>query len=147
MKEHSIARILGGQKMLGRRVTLTLDFHFLILEGFSLSIRDHVKLTLGLSDDQMDGLLKISSRKLNRLRETGQRLPKLCSDRLYRLARIYTLTCVVIGNKKGALKWLRKANPALCGKTPFELIQTYVGAIAVEDLLWQIHDSKGHSGD
>ncbi|PYT35942.1 MAG: toxin-antitoxin system antitoxin component family protein, partial [Acidobacteria bacterium] len=58
--------------------------------------------------------------------------------RLYRLARIVALAKHYLGNEEAAHRWLKRANRALGGRTPLALIDTELGARAVENVLGRI---------
>ena len=60
------------------------------------------------------------------------------SDRLYRLARIVALAKHYLGNEEAAHRWLKRPNRALGGRTPLALIDTELGARAVENVLGRI---------
>jgi putative toxin-antitoxin system antitoxin component (TIGR02293 family) len=81
--------------------------------------------------------LDLSPRSLQRRRREG-RLARYESDRLYRLARIIALAKHYVGDDEKATRWLRRPNRALGGTTPLALIDTELGARAVENVLGRI---------
>lgn len=66
------------------------------------------------------------------------RLARFESDRLYRLARIVVLAKHYLGDHETATRCLKRANRALGGKIPIEVIDTELGARAVENVLGRI---------
>ena len=66
------------------------------------------------------------------------RLARYESDRLYRLARVVALAKRHIGDEEAAARWLRRPNRALGGNVPLELLDTELGARAVENVLGRI---------
>jgi putative toxin-antitoxin system antitoxin component (TIGR02293 family) len=91
----------------------------------------------GLSLKQLAHSLDLSPRSLQRRRQQG-RLAQYESDRLYRLARIVALAKHNIGDAQAAARWLKRPNRALGGGIPLDLVDTEVGARAVEDVLGRI---------
>lgn len=71
-----------------------------------------------------------------RLAENG-RLTLEESDRLARFAEILDLTTQVVGDRVGAMTWLRSSKRRLDGERPLDLMRTYSGGEAVVNLLNQ----------
>ena len=59
-------------------------------------------------------------------------------DELTRLVRVVARAAVALGDPKKAELWMREANRALQGKRPIDLLNTDVGARAVEKVLGRI---------
>lgn len=134
-----IVSVLGGQASLGRKVKNTMDMDELIREGLPYKAGNHVRGLLDLPLPDFAGIIEVSERTLARVRKSpGQRLSAGASDRLYRLARIFSIACEVLEDGEKAREWLRRQQVGLGGKTPFELLHTEAGAKEVEDLLWRI---------
>ncbi len=91
----------------------------------------------GLTLKELATSLDLSPRSLQRRRREG-RLARHESDRLYRLARIIALAKHYLGDDKAAPRWLKRPNRALGGSTPLQLIDTELGARAVENVLGRI---------
>jgi len=137
--ERNIVSVLGGQASLGRKIKSTLDLDKLIREGFPYKAGNHVRGLLNLSLPIFAGIIEVSERTLARVRNSpGQRLSAVASDRLYRLARIFSIACEVLEDEEKGREWLRRQQVGLGGKTPLELLHTEAGAREVEDLLWRI---------
>ena len=62
------------------------------------------------------------------------------SDRALRVAKILTVADRVFDNHDKALRWLRRANPRLDGRTPLELLKSEVGGDLVYQMLIQIDE-------
>ncbi len=134
-----IVSVLGGQVSLGRKIKNTLDLDKLIREGFPYKAGNHVRGLLNLSLPLFAEIIEVSERTLARIRRSpSQRLPAVASDRLYRLARIFSTACEVLEDQEKAREWIRRPQFGLGGKTPIELLHTEAGAREVEDLLWRI---------
>ncbi len=137
--EQNIVSVLGGRTSLGRNIKGTLDLDKLIREGFPYKAGNHVRELLNLSLPIFASILEVSERTLARIRKSpNQRLPAVASDRLYRLARIFSAACEVLEDDKKAKEWIRRPQVGLGEKTPIELLRTEAGAREVENLLWRI---------
>ena len=137
--EQKIVSVLGGQTSLGRRIKSTLDLDKLIREGFPYKTGNHVRALLNLSIPIFAALIEVSERTLARVRKSPhQRLTAIASDRLYRLARIFSLACEVLEDDDKAREWIRRQQVGLGGNTPLDLLRTEAGTREVEDLLWRI---------
>lgn len=137
--EQSIVSVLGGRTSLGRTIKNRLDLDKLIREGFPYKAGSHVRDLLNLPLPVFAGIIEVSERTLARVRTSpNQRLSTVASDRLYRLARIFSIACEVLEDKGKAGEWLRRQQTGLGGKTPLDLLRTEAGAKEVEDLLWRI---------
>jgi len=134
-----IISALGGQASLGRKIRSTLDLDKLIREGFPYKAGNHVRGLLDLPLPIFAGIIDVSERTLARVRKSPhQRLSAVASDRLYRLARIFSIACDVLEDEEKAKEWIRRPQVGLGGKTPLDLLHTGAGAKEVEDLLWRI---------
>jgi len=137
--EQNIVSVLGGQTSLGRKIKSTLDLDKLIREGFPYKAGNHVRGLLNLPLPIFASIIEVSERTLARVRNSpGQRLSAIASDRLYRLARIFSIACEVLEDEEKAREWLRRQQVGLGGKAPLDLLHTEAGSKEVEDLLWRI---------
>jgi len=128
---------LGGEKVLGRALRTDNDLRSAIREGFPQKVVGSVMNSAGLTLKELSVALDLSPRSLQRRRHQG-RLARYESDRLYRLARIVSLAKRYIGDEATATRWLKRPNRALGGYVPLELIDTELGARAVENVLGRI---------
>jgi putative toxin-antitoxin system antitoxin component (TIGR02293 family) len=136
--ERAVVSILGGRKYLGKRISSLSDFDRLIREGFRWESVSHAKEIVGLTDQELASLLNISERTLIRIRKNKKRLSTVASDRLYRLALVFSFARDVFEGDKMALEWLHKPQLGLGSRVPLEMLQTEAGAREVEDLLGRI---------
>ncbi len=128
---------LGGKKVLGRGMRTDNDLRSAIREGFPQKVVRNVMNSAGLTLKELSVALDLSPRSLQRRRYQGC-LARYESDRLYRLARIVALAKRYIGDEATATRWLKRPNRALGGHIPLELIDTELGARAVENVLGRI---------
>ena len=79
--------------------------------------------------------LVIPQRTLSHRKGKAVRLSRDESDRVLRVARIFTLTLQVFGNRDKAWNWLRKPTWIFDNKAPLDFLDTEAGARAVEEEL------------
>lgn len=128
---------LGGEAVLGRRFERNDDLQTAIREGFPHKVIAELMESADLSIKELAAALDLSLRSLQRRRRAG-RLAPYESDRIYRLARIVALAKSSLGGRDAATRWLRRPNRALGGKAPLTVIDTELGARAVENVLGRI---------
>jgi len=134
---HAVVEELGGEPVLGRPLRSVTDLQAAIREGFPTLVVEEVRRAAGITLKELASSLDLSARSLQRRRRAG-RLARNESDRLYRLARIIALAKHYLGNEETATRWLKRPNRALGGRPPLELIDTELGARAVENVLGRI---------
>ncbi|MBI2413742.1 MAG: DUF2384 domain-containing protein [Deltaproteobacteria bacterium] len=137
MTVQQIAASLGGEKALHHKIKNTIDFDQVIRQGIPWNAGKHIKQILGLKDDQFADFLGMSVRTMMR-RKSERRMSPVESDRLFRLAKIYTLAVEVFEDGDMAIKWLNREQIGLGGRRPLEMIQTEAGEKEVENLLGRI---------
>ncbi|MCL4476564.1 MAG: DUF2384 domain-containing protein [Nitrospirae bacterium] len=158
----NVASILGGDRILGRKIKGDFDFDALIRKGIPLRVVSYVKKKFALSDGDIARVIGLSSRTLSRrlkiaktwsstLRKTEhaqepgrnpsvklQRLSLVESDRLYRFARIVARAQDVFADERAAIEWLNSPQYGLGECIPLDLLKTDAGAQEVVDLLGRI---------
>jgi putative toxin-antitoxin system antitoxin component (TIGR02293 family) len=135
----AVARILGGQKTLRRRVRTLTDLREAVAEGLPVSaLEAAVEYITG--DARRAGSLRdrIVPRATRYRRE---RLKPAESERLERLARVMAMAEEVWESKADAQEFLTTPQPLLEDLTPLDLAQSELGARQVEDLLMQLEYS------
>jgi putative toxin-antitoxin system antitoxin component (TIGR02293 family) len=80
----------------------------------------------------------VPRRTLAHRKAKDQRLTSEESDRLARVLRVYARSEEALGDPERSYRWIRKANRALQGKTPLELLSSEAGARAVEKVLGRL---------
>ena len=106
-----------------------------IREGLPAASAMAFKDALGLTNEELSGLLGVSARTLARLDPRKSRLDLVASDRLVRSARLFSIAEEVLEDRKAAASWLKSPQRALEGQVPLQLAHTDVGIRAVEALL------------
>lgn len=136
---NTLSEALGGRKVMGKKLNSNLDVIEIVQHGLPSQAVFCLQKTLGLSDDEYSATLGVSSKWLVRQRKAPKsHLGVDVSDRLVRIARLYTLAEEVLENPHAALHWLNRPQPGLNERVPLELMRTEVGAKEVEELLYRI---------
>jgi len=133
------AVLLGGLKVLGTVPQDALAAAELVRKGLPPRALDSLKTKLGTSLDDLAETLNLPKRTLERRLSAPEiRLNDKESERVFRLARVVARAEEVFGELDKALRWLGKENRALGGAKPIGLLDTDVGATAIEDVLTRI---------
>lgn len=132
-----IRDILGGESVLGRRVSSERDLIDAVRTGLPHAALASVMELLGLSADTVSSALSLPKRTLSRRKREARLTPEE-SDRLVRLARVAAAAIDLFGEAARAAAWLRKPNRALGNVAPLALMDTDIGMRQVEDLLGRI---------
>ena len=111
-----------------------LDVLDSVQKGLPVKTLSILEEELSLSREHVCAIIGISPRTMHR----RKRLKLDEADKLYRLARVFTLAVNVLGGKELALKWLNAPKIALNNKIPLELLNTGIGTREIEKLLRQI---------
>ncbi|MDB5526434.1 MAG: hypothetical protein JWM58_4197 [Rhizobium sp.] len=91
----------------------------------------------GLSEAEID-VLVIPGRTMRHRAQKSEALTVDESDKLVRVLRVLANTFETFGERKKALRWLRKPLRELDGATPFSTTETEAGARMIENILAQI---------
>jgi len=137
MQPLPITELLGGARVLGRKVSKTSQLVETIRAGVPYRAFDSVRQAAGLSREEASDLLGIPARTLARRKREG-RLTGEESDRIYRLAHLMAKALEVFGDRDKVLRWLRKPNRALGGVVPLSRLDTDVGTREIETILGRL---------
>jgi len=133
----AVVEELGGEPALGHPLPTASDLEAAFREGLPQAVVRELMEAAGVTLKELASSLDLSPRSLQRRRRLG-RLAPYESDRLYRLARIVALAKRYIGEDHAAIRWLKRPNRALGGRTPLASLDTELGARAVENVLGRI---------
>jgi putative toxin-antitoxin system antitoxin component (TIGR02293 family) len=89
----------------------------------------------GLTRDEIASVLGNSAKTIRRKADSGEPLDIAESDRTLRLLRVITDAADALGDTAKALNWMRRANTALLGKTPLEMMVSEAGTALVRRAL------------
>jgi len=133
-----ICEVLGGDRVLGRKIRSPFDLDEAVKHGFPFSAFERVCTKIALSGAEAIELIASSSRTMARRKARHQRLNAVESDRLARLARIYARALDVLEDEEKARSWLHKPNRSLGGRVPLKVMDTDIGALEVERVLGRL---------
>jgi len=138
MSVAAIAELLGGAKVLKKKVGTPSDLVDLTREGLPADILPALARELSMDRKAVAQAVGITERTLSRRLSTRSRLSSVESDRTVRLARVLALANETLGDISKASRWLQTPNRVLQGHTPFELLDTDAGVQSVETVLGRI---------
>lgn len=133
----NLESVLGGYAVLRHRVRSIEDMNSMVKKGLpfpallALSTRVHVDIA------KMGQILMIPARTMARRRKM-RRLTVEESDRLMRLARVFSRAIEVFGNSEKAAGWLNQPNRLLNNTAPIDVLDTDLGTHSVETILGRI---------
>jgi len=132
----AVARILGGNSVLHRRVKSLADLRLVVEHGLPVGALErtvaHFELEPAMASELKHGIVP----KTTLQRRTRLTLEE--SERLERLARLAALAEEVWESPSLAREFLVTAQPQLDGERPVDLARTDLGARQVEQLLMRI---------
>ncbi|MCR4377611.1 MAG: DUF2384 domain-containing protein [Rhodospirillales bacterium] len=132
----AIIDLVGGPSAIGTVITTQFDLIRAVRAGLPVSAVHALVQSGRLSRVETDRV--VLPRKTLAHRERIGTLTADQSDRLLRVARVLAVVEEVLGNQEIAHAWLRRANAALHGEAPLNLLDTEEGAREVEVLLGRI---------
>lgn len=114
-----------------------LDEVHAVEEGYPFREFESLAVDLGVTQQRLSNVLRISSSTLARRR--GERLTTLESGRVYRLRQLWSAATRVIGDAEDARRWLSAPNDNL-GAIPLDLASTEPGVELLLRYLWQVDE-------
>jgi putative toxin-antitoxin system antitoxin component (TIGR02293 family) len=133
-----ITDVLGGQKVLKRKLAFDTDLRVMTREGLPVKTLPALAQELSIELKALAKVVGISDRTLSRRLASGSRLSAEESDRTMRVARVFAKTKDTFGTAEKASRWLQSPNRALGGDVPLELLDTDAGAQSVQTILLRI---------
>ncbi len=133
----TIFELMGDDKSSAQAPTSQVALVRLAREGVPLKNFVFTLNKLGLTDEMAATALRVPPRTLAR-RKKQQKLDPRESEKFLRLVRVAARAMEVLGSLDKAKRWLSTPNRALGGETPLSLLDTDIGALAVEDVLGRI---------
>jgi putative toxin-antitoxin system antitoxin component (TIGR02293 family) len=133
IRPESIAEVMGGPAILGRRVKSVGDLEKTVSLGLpKKALRNTVERVYPSAGDVRRAMFRVVPEATFKRRT---RLSQVESERTERLARVIAAAEHVWGDRHDAREWLTKAHPELAKRTPLESATTELGARRVEELL------------
>ena len=114
------------------------DARAFVRAGMPAKVLDTLSHALHVSVREIQIIAGIPSATAARKRASNETLRPAFSDRLYRLAAVFTLAKHVLEDGDRAAQWFREPNRALHGERPLDLLDTEIGAREVELVLHRL---------
>jgi putative toxin-antitoxin system antitoxin component (TIGR02293 family) len=106
-----------------------------IRKGLPAATLDQVAASLGIPKGVLAAKLRIAKRTLTRKQSERRALSVEESEKVLRVARIRNVARALFRTDEAVADWLGKADPALDGAAPLDLLDTEIGARQVEELI------------
>ncbi|QOZ33287.1 antitoxin Xre/MbcA/ParS toxin-binding domain-containing protein [Bradyrhizobium sp. CCBAU 53421] len=135
-----VADLLGGPRILSRRITSTLDAHELLLDGLPGSALTHfVSHLLFIQTDSLEKAFGMSLRTFQRRKDAPEKpLSQEQSGRTWKFAEILAKATDVFGSQEEAEQWLERPAIGLDQRRPIDLLATPAGIELVEQYLTRL---------
>ena len=135
-----VADLLGGPRILSRRITSTLEAHELLLDGLPGSALTHfVSHLLFIQTDSLEKAFGMSLRTFQRRKDAPDKpLSQEQSGRTWKFAEILAKATDVFGSQKEAEQWLERPAIGLDQRRPIDLLATPAGIELVEQYLTRL---------
>lgn len=133
-----IEALLGGSRVLARRLTTALDAHELLLHGLPASAVDHLvgNLVVMGKTESLEKAVGMSLRTWQRRKDAPTKpLSQEQSGRAWKFAEILAKATDVFGSQAEAEQWLERPATGLDQRRPIDLLGTPAGVELVEDHL------------
>ena len=133
-----IEALLGGSRILVRRLTNALDAHDLLLHGLPASALDHLvgNLVVIGKNETLEKAVGMSLRTWQRRKDTPSKpLSQEQSGRAWKFAEILAKATDIFGTQAEAEQWLERPAVGLDQRRPIDLLGTPAGIELVEDHL------------
>ncbi|MCY1744996.1 MULTISPECIES: antitoxin Xre/MbcA/ParS toxin-binding domain-containing protein [Ensifer] len=133
-----VAALLGGTRILSRRLTSALDAHELLLHGLPTSAVDHLvgQLVFIGKTESLEKAVGMSLRTWQRRKDAPSKpLSQEQSGRAWKFAEILAKATDVFGTQAEAEQWLERPAIGLDQHRPIDLLGTPAGVELVEDYL------------
>jgi len=137
MKFSSITKVLGGEKVVRRRIHTRMDLIELGAEGVTKDALLHLAEYFGLSLSEIAELLPVADRTLRRY-TPKKHFNRVLSEQILQIAEVAARGTEVFNDKDDFLTWLNHPNIALADKTPKSLLCSRFGTDMVLDVLGRI---------
>jgi putative toxin-antitoxin system antitoxin component (TIGR02293 family) len=136
-----VAALLGGARVLSRRLTSALDAHELLLHGLPASAVDHLVGSLVFigKTESLEKAVGMSLRTWQRRKDAPSKpLSQEQSGRAWKFAEILSKATDVLGTQAEAEQWLERPAIGLDQRRPIDLLGTPAGVELIEDYLQRL---------
>ena len=135
-----VVDLLGGPRILSRRITSALDAHELLLDGLPGSALTHfVSHLILIQTDSLEKAFGMSLRTFQRRKDAPDKpLSQEQSGRTWKFAEILAKATDVFGSQEEAEQWLERPAIGLDQRRPIDLLATPAGIELVEQYLTRL---------
>ena len=137
MELSGITRVLGGQRVLHKRIKNGLDLIELSKKGVTKDALSHLAKYLCYSMSQMAELLPVTERTIQRY-APNEHFNRVVSEQILQIAEVAAKGTEVFEDKNKFLLWMNHPNSALANRTPLSLLSSRFGTEMVLDELGRI---------
>jgi putative toxin-antitoxin system antitoxin component (TIGR02293 family) len=133
----NLVDVLGGERTVGKKSSEPFRMIERVRAGLPYKALESLAGELELSREELSRVFSIPERTLVR-RKRSRHLNAEESDRVLRVARVFSRAIGTLERREAAVRWLKAPNLALGRITPLSLLDTDLGAREVERILGRI---------
>lgn len=137
MQLAQIGNILGGEKILGKKLVNKMDLVELGSRGITKNAVSNLANFLSLSSKQVADLLPVTERTLQRY-SPRQHFNQAVSEQVIHIAEVLAKGIEIFKEKSKLLLWLNTPHKVFSGNTPFSLLGSRFGSELVLEELGRI---------
>jgi putative toxin-antitoxin system antitoxin component (TIGR02293 family) len=137
MEFSGVAEVLGGEKVLRKKIQSRMDLVELSNKGVTKNALRHLAKFLSFTMSQMAALLPVTERTIQRY-APRKHFNRVISEQILQIAEVAARGADVFEDRDKFLAWMDHPNRALADKTPLSLLNSRFGAEMVLDELGRI---------
>lgn len=137
MELSGIAKILGGHRVLHKRIQNRLDLIELSSMGITKNALSRLAKYLCFSMSQMAELLPVTERTIQRY-APNKHFNRVISEQILKITEVAAKGADVFADKDKFLSWMNHPHTALANRTPMSLLNSRFGTEMVLDELGRI---------
>lgn len=137
MQLAQVGDILGGEKILGKKLVNKMDLVELGSRGITKNAVSNLAKYLSLSSKQVADLLPVTERTLQRY-SPRQHFNQAVSEQVIHIAEALAKGTEIFKEKSKLLLWLNTPHKVFSGNTPFSLLSSRFGTELVLEELGRI---------
>ena len=137
MQLAQVGDILGGEKILGKKLVNKMDLVELGSIGVTKNAVSNLANYLSLSSKQVADLLPVTERTLQRY-SPRQHFNRAVSEQVIHIAEVLAKDTEIFEEKSKLLLWLNTPHKVFSGNTPFSLLGSRFGTELVLEELGRI---------
>jgi putative toxin-antitoxin system antitoxin component (TIGR02293 family) len=137
MELSGVAEVLGGEKVLRKKIQSRMDLVELSDKGVTKNALRHLAKFLSFTMSQMAALLPVTERTIQRY-APKKHFSRVVSEQILQIAEVAAMGAEVFEDRDKFLSWMDHPNRALADKTPLNLLNSRFGAEMVLDELGRI---------